>query len=68
MTKCMPKYFDYILSVSHCGFRQGYGTQISLLFPTEKWRKSIDNGCVNAAVMTFHKAFDCINHNLLIAC
>ena len=34
----------------------------------EKWKKSVDNGGVFGALLTdLSKAFDCLNHELLIA-
>ena len=34
----------------------------------EKWRKTLDKGGETGAILTdLSKAFDCINHNLLIA-
>ena len=34
----------------------------------EKWRKALDNGKLAGALLTdLFKAFDCLNHNLMIA-
>ena len=34
----------------------------------EKWRNTVDNGCVFGALFTdLSKAFDCIPHDLIIA-
>ena len=50
------------------GFRKTHGTQNSLVGMLEKWKRALDNGeCVSALFMDLSKAFDIINHNLLIA-
>ena len=61
-------YVENFLSPYLCGFRKGYGTQHSLVAMLEKWRKALDNGKIAGALLTdLSKAFDCLNHNLLIA-
>ena len=48
--------------------RKKLGTQQCLLALLEKWKRSIDRGKVFAALLTdLSKAFDCLNHDLLIA-
>ena len=50
------------------GFRKSHGTQHSLLTMLEKWKKGIDNGSyVSALFMDLSKAFDAINHDLMLA-
>ena len=50
------------------GFRKSYGTQHSLLLMLEKLRRGIDNGSyVSALFMDLSKAFDTINHDLMLA-
>ena len=61
------EYFDSILFPSQCGFRKGYGAQQCLLFMIEKFKEAIDIGNEFGALLTDPKAFDCINHPLLIA-
>ena len=61
-------YFDHIFSKYQCGFRKGYSAQHCLLSMIEKWRRALDNGENIGALLTdLSKAFDCINHELLIA-
>ena len=61
-------YFDKILSKFQLGFRRGCSTQHCLLAMIEKWRKILDKGGVAGAVLTdLSKAFDCLQHDLLIA-
>ena len=48
--------------------RQGYSTQHALIKLIESWRQSLDNrGCSGAVLMDLSKAFDTVNHELLIA-
>ena len=61
-------YFDHIFSKYQCGFRKGYSAQHCLLSMIEKWRRALDNGENIGALLTdLSKAFDCIDHGLLIA-
>ena len=61
-------YFQIIFSKCQCGFRKGFNTQHCLLAMVEKWHKTLDGGSETGAVLTeLSKAFDCIDHNLLIA-
>ena len=62
------EYFHDKLFPSQCGFPKGYSSQCSLLVMTEKFKESIDKGNAFGALLTdLSKAFDCINHTLLIA-
>ena len=61
-------YFDSVFSKFQCGFRKGFNGQHCLLTIVEKWCKTLDEGGETGAVLTdLSKAFDCIDHNLLIA-
>ena len=51
-----------------CGFRENYSTQHALLRFIEDCRTALDSGNTAGAVfMDLSKAFDCLNHDLLIA-
>ena len=61
-------YLNKIFSKYQCGFRKGFSAQHCLIAMIEKWRQSLDSGGQAAAVLTdLSKAFDCIDHELLIA-
>ena len=62
------EYLNYKLFPNQCGFRKGYSSQRSLLVMTEKFKELIHKGNTFGALLTdLSKAFDCIDHTLLIA-
>ena len=68
MFKQISKFFENIFSKNQCGFRKGHSTQQCLLAILEKPKRSVDSGKAFAALLTdSSKAFNCINHELLIA-
>ena len=51
-----------------CSYRKGFNSQHALISLIERWRKSLDNkGYGGAVLMDLFKAFDTLNHDLLIA-
>ena len=61
-------YFDKILFPSQCGFCKGYSSQCCLLARLEDFKKPVDNGNKFRPLLNnLSKAFDCIDHKLLIA-
>ena len=68
MQEQMIEFIGEHLSPYLCGYRKGYNAQYALIAMIEKWKKSLDEGGMFAAVlMDLSKAFDTINHELLIA-
>ena len=68
MQKQMNVYVEKHLSPYLCGYKKGYNAQYALTAMIEKWKKSLDNnGLAGAILMDLSKAFDTLNHELLIA-
>ena len=69
MQKQMVTYMENFLSPYLCGYRKGFNSQYALLAMIEKWKKCLDGegGFAGAILMDLSKAFDTINHELLIA-
>ena len=68
MQKQINSYVEKFLSPYLCGYRKGYNAQYALTAMNEKWKQSLDNaGHAGAILMDLSKAFDTINHELLVA-
>ena len=61
-------YFQTIFFKFQYGFQKGFNAQHCLLAMVEKQHKTLDEGGETGIVLTdLSKAFECIDHNLLIA-
>ena len=61
-------HIDTYLSPYLCGYRKGFNAQHALTSLIEKWKLSLDkHGYAGAILMDLSKAFDTLNHELLIA-
>ena len=66
--KQVKPYTNSFLSPLLCGYREGYSTQHALLRLVENCKKALDQKMNAGAVfIDLSKAFDCLNHDLLIA-
>ena len=60
--------FNQINKKKQTGFCKNHNTENVLLNITEKWRHALDKGkMVSTVFMDLPKAFDTLNHNLLLA-
>ena len=68
MQKQVSDYIGKFLSSFFCGYRKGFSTQYALSTLIERWKFCRDKqGFAGALLMDLSKAFDTINHELLIA-
>ena len=64
----ISQYINSFLTPYLCGYRKAFSTQQVLLSLIEKWKIVLDSkGYGGAVPMDLSKAFDAINHDLLIA-
>ena len=64
----ISQHINSFLTPYLCGYRKGFSTQQALLSLIEKWKIVLDSkGYGGAVLMDLSKAFDTINHDLLIA-
>ena len=64
----MNSYMEKKLTKCLAGFRKLHGIRHSLLTILEKWKRGINNAAyVSALFMQLSKAFDAINHDLMLA-
>ena len=65
----LQRFSNKFLSPLLCGFRKGYSTQyVALINLVQKWQKCLDasDGIVGTLLMDLSKAYDCVNHDLII--
>ena len=68
MQKQINDYMEDHLSPYLCGYRKGYNCQYALLVMIENWKLSLDSSrFAGGILMDLSKAFDTINHELMIA-
>ena len=68
MQKQINNYITNHLSPYLCKYRKGYQKQQVLVSLIEKWKKILEDKCFGDAVLIdLSKAFDNLNHELLIA-
>ena len=68
LKKQIISHIEEHLSPYLCGYRKGFNTQHALIALIEKWKISLDkNGYAGAILMDLSKAFDTLNHDLLLA-
>lgn len=66
--KQIAQYFEEHLSPYLCGYRKKFNTQHALVALIERWKTTLDNhGYTGALLMDLSKAFDTLNHDLLLA-
>ena len=67
MLKQVINHVNAFLSLYLCGYRKGFSTQYTLLSLLEKWKKTINSKrFAGGVLMDLSKAFDTLNHELLI--
>ena len=68
MQKQVTLFTEKLLSPHLCGYRKGFSTQQALISLIERWKKTLDQkGYGGAVLMDLSKAFDTLNHDLLLA-
>ena len=61
-------YIGKLFSPFLCGYRKSFNTQYALLTLIERWKFCLDKqGFAGALLMVLSKAFETMNHKLLIA-
>ena len=68
MRRELSNYIEQYLSPYLCGYRKGYSTRYEVVKIIESWKETLDiYGYAAAVLMYLSKAFDTINHDLLVA-
>ena len=68
MQKQINEHIKNKLSPYLCGYRTNFNTQNALLSLIKHWKKILDDkGFCGAVLMDLSKAFDTLNHKLLIS-
>ena len=68
MDKQSNDYMEKFLSKYLCGYRKNFNCEVAMVPMIESWKKARDNGeHAGGILMDLSKAFDTINHGLLIA-
>ena len=64
----LQNFSNKCLSPLLCGFRKAHSTQYDLINLLQKWQKCLDasDGIVRALLMDLSKAYDYVNHDLII--
>ena len=64
----MLQFFNNAFSKCEYGFQKNFSTQQCLIAILENLKRSVDNGkAFHSLLMNSSKAFDCLNHELLLA-
>ena len=66
--KQMSLHVDRFMSPYICSYQKGFSTRLALISLLENWKIVLDRkGYAGALLMDLSKAFDTLNHDLLIA-
>ena len=63
---CLYKFYIHILYKFHSAFRKNHSTDFCLSYLTDKISKGFDSGLLTGVISGLQKAFDTIDHNILL--
>ena len=64
----ISSFIEQYLYINLCGYRNAYNAQFAMLTLVETFKKALDkHGYAGAVITDLSKAFDTINHDLLLA-